>query len=176
MLPFSSSLYIQYYSTNCLCKNVDPVRGKRSCHHPKMTSSLTRIWIFFFSCTEADFLCDTSLISRNSRFNWGTKTCLYPTVWPHSVIPAHTAIVQCVLLHFSYLKDFRHISSIGAGAGKKGTCRFLSSDDIMHVWTGQIKPKNTIIQEQALLCKSFLGHLVCWACTRGGCRRMKPIQ
>lgn len=65
-----------------------------------------------------------------------------------------------------------HISSIGGGAGKEGgafcsrTCRFLSSDDIMRVWIGQIKPKNTIIQEQALLCESFLGHLVYRVCTR----------
>lgn len=72
-----------------------------------------------------------------------------------------------------------HISSIGAGAGGgfcSRTCRVLSSDDIMPVWSRQIKPNNTIIQEQALLCESFLGHLVCWACTRRGCGRMEPSQ
>lgn len=65
-----------------------------------------------------------------------------------------------------------HIRGYLSGEGAKGTCRFLALDDI----TGQVKPNNTIIQEQSLPCKSFSGHLVAWAWMRGRFRRMEPIQ
>lgn len=131
----------------------------------------------------------------SSRFNWATETCLFPTVWPGWVIPACTATVQSVLLNFWYLPDFMHVGSISAALanvprrrcaahircclseeGAKGTREVLASDDITRVTTGQVKPNNAIIQEQALPCTAFSGHLVGWAWMRRCFRRMEPLQ